>query len=329
MVSSVGWVALRRGILQHLQEGRLSNTEALALVVLILLADKGTGAGTINAPCLRYFIPGLSSDAAKRALQSLQEKGYIFRDIKRLSVIAYPYWVNRYVVTDGRHKALQTDISRALETKDPKDIRYVPPAPEGAPEGALEGALPTAHYYKNRESINKNRENSIVAKVNASLNSTNERKLSDKPYESKITSGIGVCASGKGSLNDEQSVPAPSGVPQEHGQDVTQTDEQGDAARGKNLVSTAAGTLQQTRVDSPPRQQKKVDEHFYLLPRNVSAEQAACAGLRWSGYDGAFINVRTGSEVSHDDAKRLIVSANPEVPLSDWGRGVILGTNSH
>jgi hypothetical protein len=75
----VGWVPLRRGIIAHTQHGRLSNTECLVLIFLIMLADKGTGAGTINAPSLCAFLPGLSYDSAKRVLLSLEEKRYIFR----------------------------------------------------------------------------------------------------------------------------------------------------------------------------------------------------------------------------------------------------------
>lgn len=144
-----GYVALRRGLLAHLQDGRLSNAEALALTVLIMLADKSTGAGTINAPTLRTFLPELSYDAAKRILLSLEEKRYIYRKIIPFSTRVYPYWVNKYVPSTGPHKLLQTDLSQVFESKNIKDIRYGKSAPDPALEGALEGAPDPAPHYKN------------------------------------------------------------------------------------------------------------------------------------------------------------------------------------
>lgn len=142
-----GYVGVRRGLLAHLQDGKLSNTEALVLVILILLADKSTGSGTINAPTLRTFLPELSYDAAKRTLLSLEDKRYIFREIIPFSKRVYRFWVHRYTPSAGPHKLLQTDCSQAFETNDAKHVRYVKSAPEGAPEGALEGAL---HYEKGK-----------------------------------------------------------------------------------------------------------------------------------------------------------------------------------
>lgn len=166
-----GFVPLRRGIIAHTQRGRLSNTECLVLIFLIMLADKGSGAGTINAPCLRTFLPGLTYDAAKRVLESLEEKRYIFRQIIPFSKIVYPFWVNRYIPTVGKYKSLQCSLTKAFETRDVKDIEYVQPppddapdsTPESAPENALEAAL---HYKKNKDNNNEkeNRENSLLEK---------------------------------------------------------------------------------------------------------------------------------------------------------------------
>jgi hypothetical protein len=176
-VNFSGWVQLRRGILNHLHEGKLSNIEFLVLVVLIMLADKETGAGTINAPCLRSFVPHLSYDAAKRVLLSLEEKHYIYRKIKYKSDLPYPFWVNRYIPSAGPHKGLQIDLAKVSKSKDFKDITYINHAPEDAPQGASEGAPDPALHYKTREEKHKKGNKALInrvksASVSASLDDT-------------------------------------------------------------------------------------------------------------------------------------------------------------
>jgi len=157
-----GYVQLRRGLMEHTYDGRLSNNEALTLVYLTMLADKETGRGLINAPVLRTYLPGLSPDAAKRVLHSLEEKGYIFRKITPRSPLIYPYWVDKYIPTIGPHKALQLSISEAVKTKDVAAIRYIKPALEGALVGAPVGAPEGAHYNEKREVRSETEENPPV-----------------------------------------------------------------------------------------------------------------------------------------------------------------------
>ncbi len=135
-----GYVPLRRGLLEHVQTGNLSTQEFAVFTVLVLLADKETGSGRINAPVLLSWLPDLSYDAAKRVLLSLEAKGYIFREIQPYSKRMYRFWVNRYVPTSGPNKLLQTNLSKVFATKDPNDIEYVDPAPQGAPQGAPQTA---------------------------------------------------------------------------------------------------------------------------------------------------------------------------------------------
>jgi hypothetical protein len=128
-----GFVPLRRGILDHVMTGRLSLQEYATLTVLIMLADKSTGRGTINAPSLRTFLPELSYPAAKRVLLSLQDKRYIWREIKLHDKVVYRYWIDNYEPTTGPHRAFRLSISQVFQSKDPKDIRYVKHVPEGEP----------------------------------------------------------------------------------------------------------------------------------------------------------------------------------------------------
>jgi hypothetical protein len=180
-VNFVGYVALRRGLLSHIQEGRLTNNEALTFVVLLMLADKATGSGTINSPALRSFMPGLSHDAAKRALLGLEEKHYIFRQIVPFSKRVYRFWVNLYVPSTGPYRSLQINLSQVFESGDINDIRYVELAPEGAPQGAPQTPPQGAHHYKKDKDKEKETTDQDVCAsecdtVRSSLVHTAERK---------------------------------------------------------------------------------------------------------------------------------------------------------
>ncbi len=125
-----GYVPLRRGILHHTMDGSLTLQEFAAFTTLVMLADKATGAGKINGPVLRTFLPGLTVDAAKRVLQSLEEKRYIFRKITPRSPILYPFWVNRYRPTVGPYRLLQLSLVEVFETKDATRPRRPAPSTE-------------------------------------------------------------------------------------------------------------------------------------------------------------------------------------------------------
>jgi hypothetical protein len=146
-----GYVQLRRGIIDHLADGRLTMAEFSVFNLLLLLASSDSGMGKINAAYLRAFFGNLSADASKRVLHSLEEKGYIFRNITPRSPLLYPYWVNGYIVTFGSRLGSRLNIGKALISKDVADIQYLPCAPESAPWSAPE----SAHYYKNREQRTK------------------------------------------------------------------------------------------------------------------------------------------------------------------------------
>jgi len=164
-----GFVALRRGLQEELQLGNLSNTEGLVLITLILNADAATGRGTINAPTLLSFLPGLLLSTAKDTLLSLQKKGHIWRNITPYSKRVYPYWVNGYEVSRGRYKGLRISLAEVFKSKDIRAIRYEHPAPHDQPETLPEGlpqALPVTppdtlpdvgHNYNNDKENDKDK----------------------------------------------------------------------------------------------------------------------------------------------------------------------------
>src|SRR5262245_51606035 len=111
-----GWVSVRRGIIDHLLEGKLTSNEYLALVQLILFADASTGGYNVNAPLLMYRCGyGFSHDTAGRILASLHDKGYIWYRGVRFTKKPQPYWVNRYQLTKGPMKGRWTCLSELFE----------------------------------------------------------------------------------------------------------------------------------------------------------------------------------------------------------------------
>ncbi len=128
-----GYVPLRRGLIEHVRDGRLTSREAWAFCTLVMLADKETGSYTINAPTLAAFMPELISDnaqpknmyePAKRVLHRLEEKGYIFRKMTPGARQAQPYWVDKYVITAGPKAGTRIDLTEVFKTKDVTNIKY-------------------------------------------------------------------------------------------------------------------------------------------------------------------------------------------------------------
>ena len=114
MASFGNYVKNRRGILDHLREGRISLAEFAVFQALLLLADSVTGSGTINAAVLRScYFPGLGQRGAQRILESLEDKQYIWRENPSSSKHAYRFWMNKYEATTGKNRLSFTDLSKS------------------------------------------------------------------------------------------------------------------------------------------------------------------------------------------------------------------------
>lgn len=139
-----GWVPIPRSIMYYTHTGRLSNTEQLVFLTLILTADHKKGCGRTNAAAIRFFLPGLKYDTAKCVMKSLEEKRLIFRQIKHASTDLYPYWLHGYQISDGPNKFRWTNLSEVFVKRDISAIRYDEDAPEPLLETPLEITPATA-----------------------------------------------------------------------------------------------------------------------------------------------------------------------------------------
>lgn len=188
-----GYVQLRRGLMEHLQDGRLSLLEYAVLIGLILLASKETGSGTINANTLGAFmgedldyesdVPRNRQRGKQRLLRNLEAKGYIFRQIVPHSKRAYRFWVNKYLVTDGPNKSRRLDLSQVFRSQDIKDIRYRSGVAETVAEGVAE---PVAS--------NKTREKKLEKKSSIPGSASMSDSMSESKTASKRSSIGEACA---------------------------------------------------------------------------------------------------------------------------------------
>lgn len=119
-----GWVAIPRSVLNNTHTQRLTNVEQLVFLTLMLLADSKTGSGRINAVTILSYLPELTYHTAKRVLNSLEQKRFIYRQVVHASKRVYPYWLHGYQVSDGPNKLRWTNISQVFSTHNVKDIRY-------------------------------------------------------------------------------------------------------------------------------------------------------------------------------------------------------------
>ena len=116
MANVSNFVQIRRGILQHIQEGRLSPNQAFVHLMIILLADASTGLWRGSAPALVVRCDGnLSLNAAQRALEALEKAKYLKRFRSQGERGNYPILVNKYLITAGRLKNGKVNAERTVD----------------------------------------------------------------------------------------------------------------------------------------------------------------------------------------------------------------------
>ena len=134
MSKSNGFLQLRRGVWEHLRDGRMSHMDALAFIYIVSQADTRTGVWNGSASSLAGEIV-VSPRNARRLLERLTEAGYL----KRFSVpgkhVCYPVLVHKYPISDGQHKGEHLD---AASSTSATLLRYIK-AESGEQEGEHKG----------------------------------------------------------------------------------------------------------------------------------------------------------------------------------------------
>jgi hypothetical protein len=115
-----GFLQLRRGLFEHVRDGRMSVTQALAFIYICSEADTRSGIWKGSAKSLSGEL-GISERTARDALERMERGDYIRRFAVPGRHSCYPILVHKYLITDGKHSGEQLN---AIESTGSVDLRY-------------------------------------------------------------------------------------------------------------------------------------------------------------------------------------------------------------
>ena len=138
-----GYVPLRRGLLQHLQEKRITRTEFDVFIILLLWADHRTGIATTNGTGLVFLSGGqLDLRWTQVCLASLETKGYIKRPFFMQGQRGdQKIFIDKFVITDG---PLKGRVLSFADTTDWESPAYVEIREDNSEDNAEDNAANNA-----------------------------------------------------------------------------------------------------------------------------------------------------------------------------------------
>ena len=117
-----GFLQLRRGLWEHIRDGRMSITQALAFIYVCSEADTRTGIWKGSAKSLSGEL-GIPERTARDVLEKMEHADYIRRFAVPGRHSCYPILVHKFLITDGEHDGEQLN---AIDSKSPVDLAYFP-----------------------------------------------------------------------------------------------------------------------------------------------------------------------------------------------------------
>lgn len=148
-----GFVQLRRGISEHVRDGRLSFFEASLYVFIVMETNPSTGL-CYGSAGLFAAIYGISPRTCRDALEKLEQKKYLRRFPTRGKHGSYPILINKFLCSAGAMKGLYVN---SLKSESYSNV----------------------YYEKRDDSVN----DSAVASVNESVNESAASKILDTREE--------------------------------------------------------------------------------------------------------------------------------------------------
>jgi hypothetical protein len=119
---SRGWYPRRRGILEHLNNGRISLLDAAVHDFLCLTCNYRTGVATACAEKIRALCPrGTSLRAVQRSLDRLEKIGWIKRFRTHGARGNYPILIGKYFVTDASQRWYSVNLEK---TRDCQNVQF-------------------------------------------------------------------------------------------------------------------------------------------------------------------------------------------------------------
>ena len=116
-----GFLQLRRGIFEHVRDGRMTRTAAFCYIYILTQADTRTGIWSGSAGALAGEL-AMPLGTARHVLEAL-DKRYIKRFPTPGRHSCYPIALHKFLITEGEHKGQHLN---ALDSISPTDLRYFP-----------------------------------------------------------------------------------------------------------------------------------------------------------------------------------------------------------
>ena len=149
-----GFLQLRRGLWEHIRDGRMSITVGLAFVYICSQADTRNGIWKGCAKSLSGEL-GIPERTARDVLEKMERGDYIRRFAVPGCHSCYPILVHKFLITDGEHSGEQLN---AIESKSPADLAYFcreQSVEDGVQRGVEHSAAQRRSKNKERREDNK------------------------------------------------------------------------------------------------------------------------------------------------------------------------------
>jgi hypothetical protein len=140
-----GFLPLRRGLWEHVRDGRMSITEAVAFIYICSQADTRTGIWKGCAKSISGEL-GIPERTARDVLEKMQHGDYIRRFAVPGRHACYPILIHKFPITQGEHNG---EHLNALDSKNPIDLAYFSREQDGE-RGVEHGAAQRIQETRNR-----------------------------------------------------------------------------------------------------------------------------------------------------------------------------------
>lgn len=176
MSKANGFLPLRRGLWEHVRDGRMSITQALAFIYICSQADTRSGVWKGCAKALASEL-GIAERTARDVLEKMQEGDYIRRFAMPGRHSCYPILVHKFEITQGKHNGEQLN---ALDSKSPTGLAYF--SREQSVEQDGKQSVQHGAAQRRIDNRNKTREKNPAAK-NAPLANPRHKAAFDLCFE--------------------------------------------------------------------------------------------------------------------------------------------------
>jgi hypothetical protein len=118
-----GFVPLRRGLWEHVRDGRMSVMEALAFIYICSQADTRTGIWKGSAGALVTEL-GFKPRTARDVIERLEHGDYIRRFLRPGERFCYPILVHKFAISQGEHDGEVLDALSSTQSGTCIDLKY-------------------------------------------------------------------------------------------------------------------------------------------------------------------------------------------------------------